>query len=280
MRLHRCCTSLQCKALGTGAPCRRCPATCQSQTPWVWLCYDKACIPLRCGRLGTIAVCRHERPSSCLVSDCGCCWRHHPAGHCRKQPSTPPWDLLCIRVNPTEREWALCANTILHVTAGGSSVQSGQPPLKTRVGLTVQVCQPCRVPAGLLFRRHPPVHPLPEARDDLQRGAGRSAAGGDGPLLQVSGCGSHLLAFGWISVIELWCWGSWRPSPIALRCRPECEARFCLRSSGGALRRALFKLERGVCILCKLDCHDLVKRVRWAIMLKQALLPSKGIKLL
>lgn len=49
-----------------------------------------------------------------------------------------------------------------------------------------------------------------------------------------------------------------------LFCSPDCEARWVLRSSGGALRRALFKLERGVCQACRLDCHALVGRLRWA----------------
>ena len=49
-----------------------------------------------------------------------------------------------------------------------------------------------------------------------------------------------------------------------VQCRAECEGKFCFRSSGGALRRALFKLERGVCTQCGLDCHDLVNKVRQA----------------
>jgi len=42
----------------------------------------------------------------------------------------------------------------------------------------------------------------------------------------------------------------------------ECEGRFGLKSNGSAYRRALFKLERGVCVMCKLDCHTLVKRLQ------------------
>lgn len=45
-------------------------------------------------------------------------------------------------------------------------------------------------------------------------------------------------------------------------CRGPCEARFALKCNGGAYRRALFKLERGVCVLCKLDCDDLVRRLQ------------------
>ena len=37
-----------------------------------------------------------------------------------------------------------------------------------------------------------------------------------------------------------------------------------MKRSGGAIRRALFKLERGVCTIpsCRLDCHALVKRLQ------------------
>ena len=48
----------------------------------------------------------------------------------------------------------------------------------------------------------------------------------------------------------------------ALFCGPACEAAWCVRSSGGALRRALFRLERGVCQACRLDCHALLQRLR------------------
>ncbi|GAB4813573.1 hypothetical protein N2152v2_000619 [Parachlorella kessleri] len=47
-----------------------------------------------------------------------------------------------------------------------------------------------------------------------------------------------------------------------LFCSGQCEARFDLKCNGSAYRRALFKLERGVCVLCKLDCHDLVRRLQ------------------
>lgn len=42
----------------------------------------------------------------------------------------------------------------------------------------------------------------------------------------------------------------------------ECEGRFALKSNGSAYRRALFRLERGVCVKCRLDCHALVKRLQ------------------
>jgi len=50
------------------------------------------------------------------------------------------------------------------------------------------------------------------------------------------------------------------PSP-SLRTSGECEGRFALKSNGSAYRRALFKLERGICVSCRLDCHPLVKRL-------------------
>uniref|UniRef100_A0A1D2A8V2 DNA annealing helicase and endonuclease ZRANB3 n=1 Tax=Auxenochlorella protothecoides TaxID=3075 RepID=A0A1D2A8V2_AUXPR len=49
-----------------------------------------------------------------------------------------------------------------------------------------------------------------------------------------------------------------------LFCSGACEAAFALKRSGGAIRRALFRLERGVCTnpQCKLDCHALVTRLQ------------------
>lgn len=52
------------------------------------------------------------------------------------------------------------------------------------------------------------------------------------------------------------------PSAAAARCSAQCEARFALKCNGSAYRHALFKLERGVCVTCKLDCHDLVRRLQ------------------
>jgi hypothetical protein len=51
---------------------------------------------------------------------------------------------------------------------------------------------------------------------------------------------------------------------IDLFCSVDCENAYSIKSSGGALRRALFRLERGRCRLCKLDCHELVTRLRCA----------------
>lgn len=45
-------------------------------------------------------------------------------------------------------------------------------------------------------------------------------------------------------------------------CSGDCESRFALKSNGAAYRRALFRLERGVCVACRLDCHSLVKRLQ------------------
>ncbi|KAK9866369.1 hypothetical protein WJX84_005962 [Apatococcus fuscideae] len=47
-----------------------------------------------------------------------------------------------------------------------------------------------------------------------------------------------------------------------LFCGVECETNFCIRANSGAMRRALFRLERGICQTCKLDCHALVGRIR------------------
>lgn len=48
----------------------------------------------------------------------------------------------------------------------------------------------------------------------------------------------------------------------ALFCGSECANYFTLRSSGRALRSELFRLERGVCQMCKLDCHKLYKSLK------------------
>ncbi len=42
----------------------------------------------------------------------------------------------------------------------------------------------------------------------------------------------------------------------------QCETKYILQSSGGAIRRALFRVERGVCVRCKADCRALVLRLR------------------
>ena len=47
-----------------------------------------------------------------------------------------------------------------------------------------------------------------------------------------------------------------------LFCSPKCEAEYIIVAGGSALRRSLRDLERGVCQLCKLDCLQLVKRLR------------------
>ena len=48
-----------------------------------------------------------------------------------------------------------------------------------------------------------------------------------------------------------------------LFCSPKCEAEYIIVAGGSALRRSLRDLERGVCQLCKLDCLQLVKRLRF-----------------
>ena len=47
-----------------------------------------------------------------------------------------------------------------------------------------------------------------------------------------------------------------------LFCSIECESKYSVRSSTGSLRRQIFQLERGVCQLCKLDCHRLVESLK------------------
>lgn len=47
-----------------------------------------------------------------------------------------------------------------------------------------------------------------------------------------------------------------------LFCCPACESKYYLKASSGAMRRALGKLERGVCTLCKLDCRALVRQLQ------------------
>lgn len=47
-----------------------------------------------------------------------------------------------------------------------------------------------------------------------------------------------------------------------LFCSVACEAAYALRAGGSALRRSLFRLERGRCQACRLDCHALVTRLR------------------
>jgi hypothetical protein len=38
----------------------------------------------------------------------------------------------------------------------------------------------------------------------------------------------------------------------------QCESSYCLKASGGAIRRALGKLEHGVCVACGVDARGLV----------------------
>ena len=45
-------------------------------------------------------------------------------------------------------------------------------------------------------------------------------------------------------------------------CSLECETKYGLARGGGAIRRALFRLERGVCVKCGADCHALVQRLQ------------------
>ncbi|MCO5601803.1 hypothetical protein L7F22_055928 [Adiantum nelumboides] len=47
-----------------------------------------------------------------------------------------------------------------------------------------------------------------------------------------------------------------------LFCRQECYEQFRIKTSQGYIRQELFALEKGVCALCKLDCHALVEKIR------------------
>ena len=47
-----------------------------------------------------------------------------------------------------------------------------------------------------------------------------------------------------------------------LFCSPKCEGEYIMAAGGSALRRLLRDLERGVCQICKLDCLNVVKRLR------------------
>ena len=47
-----------------------------------------------------------------------------------------------------------------------------------------------------------------------------------------------------------------------LFCSAACETLYAVRAGGGGLRRALYRLERGVCQQCRCDCHALVERLR------------------
>ena len=51
-----------------------------------------------------------------------------------------------------------------------------------------------------------------------------------------------------------------------LFCSPKCEAEYIMVAGGSALRRTLRDLERGICQLCKLDCLQLVKRLRYGLI--------------
>ena len=44
--------------------------------------------------------------------------------------------------------------------------------------------------------------------------------------------------------------------------RQGCKVQYGLARSGGAIRQALFMLERDVCTTCRADCHALVRRLK------------------
>ncbi|KAI5067217.1 hypothetical protein GOP47_0017745 [Adiantum capillus-veneris] len=47
-----------------------------------------------------------------------------------------------------------------------------------------------------------------------------------------------------------------------LFCRKECYQQFRIKTSQAYIRQELFSLEKGVCTICKLDCHALVEKIR------------------
>ena len=52
------------------------------------------------------------------------------------------------------------------------------------------------------------------------------------------------------------------PGPSALFCSSECEGDWRVATSPAAARRALFRLEKGVCQECGLDCEALLRRLQ------------------
>lgn len=50
----------------------------------------------------------------------------------------------------------------------------------------------------------------------------------------------------------------------SLFCSPKCESEYIMVAGGSGLRRRLRDLERGVCQVCKLDCLQLLKKLRCA----------------
>lgn len=51
-------------------------------------------------------------------------------------------------------------------------------------------------------------------------------------------------------------------STATLFCSGKCEEQHKIRTNASSYRRALFRLERGICTSCNVDCHLLVKRLR------------------
>ncbi|WIA10259.1 hypothetical protein OEZ85_010458 [Tetradesmus obliquus] len=49
---------------------------------------------------------------------------------------------------------------------------------------------------------------------------------------------------------------------LDLFCSLDCERLFFIKNSSSGIRRALFRLERGVCQACRLDCHALVQQLQ------------------
>lgn len=51
-------------------------------------------------------------------------------------------------------------------------------------------------------------------------------------------------------------------SPCMLYCGTACEKKFAVKSSSTAARRAVFRRDRGICELCKVDCDWMIRRLQ------------------
>ena len=51
-------------------------------------------------------------------------------------------------------------------------------------------------------------------------------------------------------------------SPCMLYCGTTCEKKFAVKSSSTAARRAVFRRDRGICEICKIDCDWMIRRLQ------------------
>lgn len=52
------------------------------------------------------------------------------------------------------------------------------------------------------------------------------------------------------------------PSTCLLFCSSDCEQKYILKSSSGAMRRGVFSRDRGICSRCTLDCTAMIRRLQ------------------